>query len=302
MSYYITKSNGDALVTIEDGTVNTTVTDLVLFGKNYPTYGISLNQNFVKLLENFANIDEPPIPLFGQLWYNSNNKSLNVYREGSTTDLWKKLANVSESSEEPSENIQGDFWWDTSTGQLKVYNNTNWVVIGPQTTSTGLLKIVGTNDFSVQIGGTEVLKVDFNGNINKPLNPLMQATGQLGNTNFDTTDLSIYETWKPENVLTNIGSHFVKSTGIFTAPVAGFYRVYAQVTTLGSGSHSLTWQVNEVEYGISGLNQHTSGIQLLIASGIIQAAAGDEIKLVGSTSPGAVISHQNSSFNIELVS
>jgi hypothetical protein len=302
MPYYITKSNGDALVTVEDGTVDTSSTDIALLGKNYPTYGLSLNQNFIKLLENFSNIDEPANPLFGQLWYNSNNKSLNLYREGAVNHLWTKIASVVESDTTPSESIRGDFWWDTSTGQLKVYNGINWIVIGPQTTSTGLLRIVGTNDFKVEIGGNTVLKIDYNGNINRPLNPLLQATGHFGNTNFDTSDLSTYETWRPENILTNIGSHFVKSTGIFTVPAYGFYRVYAQVVTLGPGSHSLNWQLNEVEYGINSLTEHSTGRQCLTASGIIEAQKGDQIKLVGSTSSGAVISYQNSSFTIELVS
>ena len=138
MPYYITKTNGDALVTIEDGTVNSTAIDLTLVGKNYPTYGLSLNQNFVKLLENFASIDEPTYPLLGQLWYDSTNKTLNLYREDPIENTWKNLSIIHKDGNEPTSAIQGDLWFDTATNQLKVYTGTVCVTIGPQTTSTGL--------------------------------------------------------------------------------------------------------------------------------------------------------------------
>jgi microcystin-dependent protein len=78
MSYEIRKSNGELLTIIEDGIVDTT-SDLSLVGKNVTNFGQIQNENFVHLLENFSNTEEPSNPIKGQLWYNSSNGSLYVY-------------------------------------------------------------------------------------------------------------------------------------------------------------------------------------------------------------------------------
>ena len=53
MAYTITTTAGATLASIADGTVNSTNTSLTLIGKNYAGYGIFLNENYIKLLENF---------------------------------------------------------------------------------------------------------------------------------------------------------------------------------------------------------------------------------------------------------
>lgn len=79
MPYSINKSNGDLLVTVEDGTADLNSTSLALVGRNYAGYGEYLNENFVKLLENFSRSTQPSSPITGQLWYDSANKILKVY-------------------------------------------------------------------------------------------------------------------------------------------------------------------------------------------------------------------------------
>jgi len=78
MSYTIKHYNGTLLTTVADGTVDTS-TDLTLIGKNYAGYGQSQNDNFVWLLENFANTTQPPNPLAGQVWFDSANLKLKFY-------------------------------------------------------------------------------------------------------------------------------------------------------------------------------------------------------------------------------
>ena len=78
MAYTIIKSDGTTLTTIADGTVNTTSTTLGLPGRNYPGYGQILDTNFVHQLENFADNTLPANPLRGQLWFNTNNSTLNI--------------------------------------------------------------------------------------------------------------------------------------------------------------------------------------------------------------------------------
>lgn len=78
MAYTIIKSNGQVLTTIADGTINTTSTSLGLPGRNYAGYGQTLDTNFVRMVENFANTAPPPNPLKGQLWYDTNSQILKV--------------------------------------------------------------------------------------------------------------------------------------------------------------------------------------------------------------------------------
>jgi hypothetical protein len=78
MSYIIYKSNGLQLLTLLDGTLDTS-TGLNLVGKNYINYGTVQNENFVWLLENQASDIPPPYPLIGQLWYDTSKSSLKYY-------------------------------------------------------------------------------------------------------------------------------------------------------------------------------------------------------------------------------
>lgn len=78
MAYTIIRSNGDVLTTIQDGTINTGSTSLGLPGRNYAGYGQTLDTNFVRILENFANDSVPANPLRGQLWYNTSDGTLRI--------------------------------------------------------------------------------------------------------------------------------------------------------------------------------------------------------------------------------
>ena len=96
MAYTIIRTNGVTLTTIQDGTINTTSTSLGLPGRNYAGYGQTLNTNFVKIIENFASDTPPANPLKGQLWFNTNNGTLNVCPEDGTTTIgsWLTLAST----------------------------------------------------------------------------------------------------------------------------------------------------------------------------------------------------------------
>ena len=78
MSYIINKFNGTQLVVLEDGTIDTS-TSLGLVGRNYVGYGETQNENYVFLLENFANDAPPSRPIEGQSWFNTSNDLLHVY-------------------------------------------------------------------------------------------------------------------------------------------------------------------------------------------------------------------------------
>jgi len=132
MAYTITTTAGATLASIADGTVNSTNTSLTLIGKNYAGYGIFLNENYIKLLENFYNSSAPTAPLAGQLWYDSTNNLLKVYN-GS---IWKPISSSASGSSQPSSPVTGDLWYNSTTAQLNVWSGSAWVIVGPSYTTT----------------------------------------------------------------------------------------------------------------------------------------------------------------------
>lgn len=132
MAYPITLTDGTSKGTIVDGTVNSSATSLTLIGKNYAGYGNFLNENYIKILENFSYGTPPNAPLKGQLWFDSDELVLKVYN-GS---IWKPISSSANSATAPTSPVTGDIWWDSTNSQLKVYSGTAWITIGPTYTTT----------------------------------------------------------------------------------------------------------------------------------------------------------------------
>ena len=55
MTYKINKTDGALIAEVIDSAIDQTTTDITLIGKNVSGYGEFINENFVKILENFAN-------------------------------------------------------------------------------------------------------------------------------------------------------------------------------------------------------------------------------------------------------
>jgi len=126
MAYEVNKFNGVFLTSVADGTIDTT-TDLRLVGKNYAGYGEVQNENFVHLLENFANTTAPPKSVTGQIWFDTAAKKLKFY-DGTR---FKVAGGAEASASAPSGLVAGDFWWDTGAKQLYTYTGTEFTLIGP---------------------------------------------------------------------------------------------------------------------------------------------------------------------------
>jgi hypothetical protein len=127
MAYKVDKFNGTFLVNVSDGTIDTT-TDLRFVGKNYAGYGEIQNENFLHLMENFANTTQPPKAVVGQIWYDSANKKLKFY-DGNKF----KFANGAESATTaPSGLAVGEFWWDSVNQQLYTWSGTDYILVGPE--------------------------------------------------------------------------------------------------------------------------------------------------------------------------
>jgi hypothetical protein len=131
MSYPITTTNSTKLFDLLDGTTNSNL-GVTLIGRNYTNYGEFQNENFVRLLENFASSTDPTkngayTPLKGTLWYDTTGPRMRVY-DGTN---WVPISERAVGITAPTKNSLGDQWYDSVNQQLFSWNGTDWTVVGP---------------------------------------------------------------------------------------------------------------------------------------------------------------------------
>ena len=127
MAYLITKSDGTTLTTVSDGQIDDLTTNLTLIGKNYSGFGESLNENFVKLLENFAGAARPTRPIRGQIWFDVTELKLKVYNG----TAFQPVSSATISATQPTSLTPGDLWFDDTNKQLYFFDGENPLLLGP---------------------------------------------------------------------------------------------------------------------------------------------------------------------------
>ena len=135
MAYIINRFDGTQLSIVDDGVLDNS-TSLGLIGRNYTGYGETQNENFVFLLENFANNAPPTRALRGQIWYNTTEKALKVYGigplvGGAPTFQWLSIGNATVAETDPAHS-NGGLWLKSTTNQLYVSDGTVWRQVGPE--------------------------------------------------------------------------------------------------------------------------------------------------------------------------
>jgi hypothetical protein len=164
MTYFVNKTNGTAII-IPDGTKDTTSTSLVLLGRLASNYGENQNENFVRLLENFAFSNSPTNPITGLLWYDTANTVIKVY--DSVSSQWKSVgSNIQGNSAITGNLTVGPLGFEIQevAGSVQLMNKTNnaniaiFATVGGTSTrilnvegSTGLITVAGnaTNNSGV---------------------------------------------------------------------------------------------------------------------------------------------------------
>lgn len=128
--FFTDQINKGSLI-LEDATINTD-TSLKLIGRNVSDFGESLNENFLRLLENFSNNIPPNNPVEGQLWYDTtaNVDQLKIY-DGTN---WVAAGGLKKAGTEPeiANSVIGDLWVDTVNSQLYIYTGSGWILVGPE--------------------------------------------------------------------------------------------------------------------------------------------------------------------------
>lgn len=138
MAYIINNFNGNQLVVVEDGTVDQS-TDLKLVGKNFSGYGEAQNENFVHLLESFANTTPPTRAITGQVWFDAGTAKLKFY----TGNTWKNAGGAEVAATEPPGLNEGDLWYSTTGNQLYAKTGTGeFILVGPQAAGDGTTQML----------------------------------------------------------------------------------------------------------------------------------------------------------------
>lgn len=128
MAYTINKYSGVQLIVLEDGTVDTS-TSIGLVGRNYTGYGEIQNENFLFLLENFANANPPSRPVEGQIWFNTTNSLLYVWDDSK----WVNVGSAVVAETAPIDPPAGALWYKMPYRTLHVWDGLDWKFIGPET-------------------------------------------------------------------------------------------------------------------------------------------------------------------------
>jgi hypothetical protein len=127
MAYQINKTDGTIVATVADGQVDQLSTDLTLIGKNYSGFGEALNENFIKLLENFASTTRPTHPVRGQIWFDVSELKLKVY----SGTGFQPVSSATISNTQPSNLGVGDLWFNDVDRQLYFFDGTTTILLAP---------------------------------------------------------------------------------------------------------------------------------------------------------------------------
>ncbi len=133
MAYTVDYTNGTKpALSVANSSVNTT-TNLGLVGRGFTNYGEITAENFLHLLENFANGAAPTKPVEGQLWFDSVTNTLKYFDDTvANSGNWKPMASMTVTSTAPTGigETDGHFWLDSNNGTLSLYYNGSWSNVG----------------------------------------------------------------------------------------------------------------------------------------------------------------------------
>lgn len=158
---YFTDETKEPIV-VEDLTLNNQ-TDLNFVGKNRPDYAVATGENFLHLLENFANISPPNNPIEGQFWYNTARNIMYVF----DSTQWVEVGGLKKASTAPSaqQSQEGDLWVDAGTKQLYLFANGAWILVGPEYSGGSKTGIIGESVIDVNNNEYMIVKVFVSGEL-----------------------------------------------------------------------------------------------------------------------------------------
>lgn len=281
MSYQINKTNGDLLVDLIDGQIDTISTDITLVGRNYKGFGEFLNENYIKILENFANSGAPSTPLTGQLWYDTAEERLKIYN-GTT---FKSAGGPIVSNTQP-QMVAGDLWIDNGNNKLYFFDGADLVLVGPEYSAgqgqTGFVTetVVDTTNqervvLLLYIGGT------LSGVLSNSQFRLDGIAGGAGSVNFiagyprDEND-----TANPKRQLINVGFNLASTNFLYNGTATS---ASALVDTAGNRKVAENFMITDGDTSTTGKIRvrNSNGLSIGISDTeyLLQRIVGDTVIL-----------------------
>ena len=170
MAYVVKNTRGETIAVVDSGTTNSTATDVTLIGQNVVEYGLPQNENFVYILENFANTTPPLFPVQGQLWFDVTN---NIIKYRNLANSW--IATASEPY------VQAQKISPAFTGTPTAPTAAN----GISTTQIATTQFVANSINNINLSAyAQLSSATFTGNVSGPTANLGTSTTQLATTAF----------------------------------------------------------------------------------------------------------------------
>jgi hypothetical protein len=205
MPYFVSKTDG-TVITVQDGTKDTTSTSLTLIGRLAQNYGDQTNENFVRLLENFSANTEPAFPITGQLYFDKGNTNLKIY---SINNTWIPVGSVIQGNVDISGNLEigsGGFRINETNGSVQITNFSNIgnvsVFANVVGTSTRVLHINGLNgQVEVSANATNNFGLTTKIYVDSQLNSVLANSTSNVNANINAINSNLASRISEENQL-----------------------------------------------------------------------------------------------------
>ena len=189
MSYVINYSGGT--ITIPLNQADVTATPLVLVGRNWRAnaamggmaagYGQALNQNFVSLLENFANSTSPISPLKGQFWYDTSTDVIKLNQGTPSIPSWTTVYTTS--------SVISTIGNGTSNVDIPVVNG-NVNISAGGTSNVLVVTSTGANVFGTLTSNSQIIGDTLRSTVNDGVTPPLTVASaiKVDNLNADLLD------------------------------------------------------------------------------------------------------------------
>jgi hypothetical protein len=270
MSYFVNKTDGSVIVVL-DGTKDTTSTSLTLFGRLVQNYGDQQNENFVRLLENFAFNSSPPNPIQGQLWFDKTTNNVKVYTTGNT---WVTVGSVIQGNVDISGNLElGPYGFSIKDFDGNV-EFTNAVTNGNLSFSAN---VSGTNVKVLHLNGqTGRVEVNANATSNFGVTTKIYVDSQIQNatSSGDTNLLSNIATINA-NLVTRINEENQLRANINAANTQISLRdTITRVNSINSAiDTAISSNVNAIYANLASAGNQTVALEIAMTSNVAAANA-----------------------------